>query len=259
MNLRISTPNVLRLRGVVAAIALGAASVAAHAALFEDDEARRAVLDLRQRMEQSNQQQRDLAEQVNQLKRSLLDMNATVEQLRADLAKQRGLDEQLQRDVAEIQRKQKDTQQTVDDRLRRFEPQKVTLDGKEFMADPDETRQYGDAIGLLRRSDFAGAASALASFQKRYPSSGYNESVLFWLGNAQYGKRDYREAINAFKGLLAASPDSPRAPEAMLSIANCQIELKDLKSARRTLDDLVKTYPQSEAAQAGRERLASLK
>jgi tol-pal system protein YbgF len=127
------------------------------------------------------------------------------------------------------------------------------------MADPDETRQYGDAIGLLRRSDFAGAASALASFQKRYPSSGYNESVLFWLGNAQYGKRDYREAINAFKGLLAASPDSPRAPEAMLSIANCQIELKDLKSARRTLDDLVKTYPQSEAAQAGRERLASLK
>ena len=45
----------------------------------------------------------------------------------------------------------------------------------------------------------------------------------------------------------------------MLAIANCQIELKDTKAARRTLDDLIKTYPQSEAAQAGRERLASLK
>ena len=50
-----------------------------------------------------------------------------------------------------------------------------------------------------------------------------------------------------------------RSPEAMLAIANCQAELKDAKGARKTIDDLVKTYPKSEAAQAGRERLASLK
>ena len=36
----------------------------------------------------------------------------------------------------------------------------------------------------------------------------------------------------------------------MLSIANCQIELKDTRAARATLESLVKTYPQSEAAQA---------
>ena len=45
----------------------------------------------------------------------------------------------------------------------------------------------------------------------------------------------------------------------MLAIANCQIELKDLKSARKTLDDLQKAYPKSEAAQAGKQRLAALK
>ena len=49
------------------------------------------------------------------------------------------------------------------------------------------------------------------------------------------------------------------APEAMLSIANCQIELKDTRAARATLESLVKTYPQSEAAQAGKERLAALR
>jgi TolA-binding protein len=37
------------------------------------------------------------------------------------------------------------------------------------------------------------------------------------------------------------------------------MELKDAKGAKRTLDDLLKTYPKSEAAQAGKERLASLK
>ena len=58
---------------------------------------------------------------------------------------------------------------------------------------------------------------------------------------------------------MTSSPDSPHAPEALLAIANCQAELKDTKSARRTIDELTKTYPKSEAAQAGRERLASLK
>jgi TolA-binding protein len=59
--------------------------------------------------------------------------------------------------------------------------------------------------------------------------------------------------------LLTASPDHPRAPEAVLSIANCQIELKDTAGARRSLDELVKAYPQSEAAVAAKERLTRLR
>ena len=56
------------------------------------------------------------------------------------------------------------------------------------------------------------------------------------------------------------APQSPRAPEALLSIANCQTELKDPRARRRkTIDELLKTYPKSEAAQAGKERLASLR
>jgi len=46
---------------------------------------------------------------------------------------------------------------------------------------------------------------------------------------------------------------------AFVNLPNCQIELKDGKSARRSLDDLIKLYPGTEAAQAGKERLASLK
>ena len=46
---------------------------------------------------------------------------------------------------------------------------------------------------------------------------------------------------------------------AMLALANCQVELKDVRGARKSLEDLVKAYPQSEAAQAGKERLARLR
>ena len=259
--------------------ALGAP--AAHAGLFDDDEARKAILDLRQRLDQVNEQYRvkqteqmtamnaqitqqnaqlgQLNEQLTQIKRSMIELNNLIELLKADNAKLRGQDEQLARDIAEVQRKQKDLVQGVDDRIRKIEPIKVSVDDREFLAEPDEKRQYDEAMGVFRKGDFEKAAAALAGFQKRYPSSGYHESVLFWLGNAQYGKRDYKEAIPTFRALVSASPDHPRAAEALLSVANCQLELKDPKGARKTLDELMKSYPKSEAAQAGKERLASIK
>jgi TolA-binding protein len=45
----------------------------------------------------------------------------------------------------------------------------------------------------------------------------------------------------------------------MLSVGNCQLELKDIKAARKTLADVVKNYPHTEAAAAASERLAKLK
>ncbi len=236
---------------------------AAHAGLFDDDEARRAILDIRTKIEQgaANQRtgQQQLTEQIDQLRRSLLDLNNQLEQVRGDNARLRGQNEQLARDLAEVQRKQKDIQSGVDDRLRKFEPQKVSDGGKEFSVEPDEKRQYDEAMELLRKSDFAGTANALTAFRKRWPTSGYTESALFWLGNAQYGVRQYKEAITSFRTLVSAAPDNPKAPEALLAIANCQAELKDGKGARKTIDELLKAYPRSEAAQAGRERLVSLK
>ena len=59
--------------------------------------------------------------------------------------------------------------------------------------------------------------------------------------------------------LATSDPQHPRAPEALLSMANCQVELKDAKAARKTLEELVTSYPQSEAASAAKERLAKLK
>ncbi|MDE2299760.1 MAG: tol-pal system protein YbgF, partial [Burkholderiales bacterium] len=220
-------------------------------------------LELRQKFDQNAEQQRarlaDLTDQINQLKRGLLDLNSQLEQARADNATLRGQNEQLTRDVADLQRQQKDLQSSLVDSMRKLAPQKVTVDGKEFTVEPDEKRQYDDAMALLRKSDFAGAANALSAFRQRYPGSGYGESVLFWLGNAQYGNRQYKDAIAAFRALVTAAPDNPHAPEALLAIANCQAELKDAKSARRTIAELLKSYPKSEAAQAGKDRLASLK
>lgn len=244
------------------AAALAAASLftaSAQAALFEDDEARRAILDIRQQMQQQREELRRANEDNATLRRSLLELQGQIEALRAEIAQQRGNGEQLARDLAEMQKRQRDIAQGVDERLRKFEPIQVTVDGREFTADPAEQRDFENALGAFRRGDFVAAQGGFADFVRKYPSSGYRPTALFWLGNAQYANRDYRGAIANFRALLQQAPDHPRAPEAVLSIANCQIELKDNASARRTLDDLVKAYPQSEAASAARERLARLR
>jgi tol-pal system protein YbgF len=161
--------------------------------------------------------------------------------------------------VAELQRKQKDITEGVEDRIRKIEPQKVTVDDKEFLADPDEKRIYEEAMASLRKGEFDKAAPALSGFLRRYPVSGYAQSAQFWLGNALYGKRDYKDAIASFRALVSTAPEHPRAAEALLAIANCEIELKDTKAARKTIAELLKAYPKSEAAQAGRDRLVTLK
>lgn len=264
-----------RVAAVAAALACGVAlwlGVAgpAQAGLFDDEEARRAILDLRSRINTNDEAQRarlaelqqsnaQLLDQVQQLRRALLDINTQLEAQRGEAARLRGQQEQLAKDLADTQRRLKDASTMLDERLRGMEPQKVSVDGKEFAVDPDERKLYELAMAQLRSADFVRAAGSLTGLQQRYPASGYADSARFWLGNAQYGQRNYKDAITSFKAMVAAAPTHPRAPEALLAVANCQAEMKDAKAARRTLEDLMKAYPDSEAAGAARERLLGLK
>ena len=115
-------------RIAVAALCL-AASAGASAALFEDDEARRAILELRGRVEaqrQAIERDADIQRQdAAQLRRSLLELQGQIESLRGEIARLHGQNEQLLREVAEMQRRQKDIVQGVDERLRKVEPSKV--------------------------------------------------------------------------------------------------------------------------------------
>lgn len=257
----------ITVRWQAVAVALAAALWAAPAqALFGDDEARKAILELRARvtsLEETQRRQQTLsqeqAEQLTALRRVLAELANQNEALRAELARLRGANEQLARDVAEAQRRVADQLQGLDGRLKPLEPQKVVLDGREFQVTPDERGQFEAAMGLLRRGDFDEAAAALQSFLKRFAVSGYSDAVRFALGNAQYGQRQYREAIATLRTVLAQQPPHPRAAEAALALASCLIELKDVKAARKALEELQRSYPGTEAAQAAKERLAALK
>ena len=208
------------LRGAGAA-ALAACALAfalpAQAGIFDDDEARRAILDLRKQLEQSNEQARArqaeqmavMNDSIGQLKRSLLDLNSQIETQRADNARLRGQIEELARSVAELQRKQTDIQQGVDDRIRKIEPQKVTVDGREFTVDPEEKRQYDDALAGFRRGEFDRAAGGFAALHEALPGE-----RLPRLGAVLAGQRAVRACASTRRRSPPSAPSSPPSPRA---------------------------------------------
>lgn len=214
------------------------------AGIFGDDEARKAVLDVR-------------ANKAD--KSSVLELAGQIEALRQEVAKLRGQVEVLTNDLSSLQRRQKDFYVDHDNRLRKLEPQKIVFDGQESMVEPAEQQAYDAALEKFKAGDYKHASSAFSEFLRRHPKSIYAAAAQYWLGSAFYAQRDYRNAISAQSAVLKHHANSPRAPEAMLNIASCYVELKDKVSARKTLDRLVARYPASEAAKTAKERLAALK
>lgn len=234
-------------------------TLSAQAALFEDEEARRAILDLRQRLEATSNALKAQSEDNAQLRRVLVDLQGQIDLMRADLNKSRGAQEQLTRDLSEVQLRQRDAQTGLEERLRKFEPLTVKLDGEEFQVEQAEKRDFDAAMEVFRKGDFAAAQTSLQRFVQRYPQTGYLPSALFWLGNASYANKDYKASLAQFRQMLTQAPAHARVPEAMLAVSNVQVELKDTKAARKTLEDLIKAHPQSDAAQAAKERLPKLR
>lgn len=233
----------------------------AHAQLFGgDDQARRAILDLRAKVEAQAQEharslqilQQQTVEDATNTRRQILELTTQIDILRRELASLRGDNERLTHELGVIKRQ-------TDERLRPFEPNLVSMDGLEFQALPEESQAFDAAMAALRASQFVRAAELFAQMRFRFPSSGYTGHVLYWEGNAHYAARQYQPAVDSFERLIQGFPQHPKAPESLLSLASCYIELKNVNASRAALERLVKDYPDSEAAVTARERLARLR
>jgi tol-pal system protein YbgF len=233
----------------MAAFSLG--SLQAHAALFGDDEARRAILDVRTKVDTLQQSKAETS--------AVLDLSNQNEQLRQEIARLNGQIEVLTNELANAQQRQKDFYTDLDTRLRKLEPQNVSVDGQDALVGQPEQRSYDDALALFKGGDYKKSGAAFTDFVQRYPQSAYAPSAQYWIGNALYAQRDYRNAIAAQQTLLKKYPENPKAADALLNIASSYMELKDRPAAKKTLESLVAKYPSAPAAQTAKERLANFK
>jgi len=239
----------------------GALSAPAQA-LFGDDEARKAILELRAKVAEMENRLREkdaeLATRIERLEaanRAQLEFANTVDAQRKEIATLRGQVETLTNEVATLQKRNRDLYADLDARLKKMEPQSVTVDGRSAAVDRAELAAYEGPLAQFRAGDFKGSLPGFQQFVARYPGSAYAPAAQYWIGSAYYAIKDYKSAIAAHRTLVERYADSPRVPDALLSMAESQVQLGDRKSANATLNRIIKEFPDTEAAKIARDRL----
>ena len=165
--------------------------------------------------------------------------------------------------VTDPQRRESEQTQTqVQQDLLKKESEKiitVTLDGLEFQTHLIEKREFESALAIIKRDENTEAFDAFATFLNKYPLSGFRQSSLFWMACAKYYTGEYAETTNQLESFLAMDKRHSRYPEAMLLLASVQTDRKLVLEAKKTLEELIKWYPDSEVAKEAMERASKLK
>jgi tol-pal system protein YbgF len=253
--------------GVMLGLMLGlmTLSLPVRAGLFDDDEARKAILDIRARIETVQRETNERLSQINarlerleQSSRGQLELANQIEQLRLEIRSLRGQLEVQTNELAELQRKQRDQLALVSDKIKQFDPVAMTVDGKSIMVEPAEKRAYDAAIATFQSGDFKGAQTSFSQFNGLYPQSKLKVNAEYWAASSIFAQKDWKTAIAQLTAFVSRNPDSPRVPDALLSIGNAQLENKERPAARKTFDLLIERHPDTPASQQARERITTL-
>ena len=240
-------------------LALCLAAGAARAGVFDDDEARKAVADLRVQVEANQKAAEDRLSKIEgQAQDRAIDISRQIDELKQELARMRGDIEVQGHQIDTLDRRQKDLYTDLDARLRKLEAGAQAQEQQAASA-PDpvaEGKAYEAALNQFKLGNYQASVAAFQGFLAAYPDSQQVSSAQYWIGNAYYALRDYKTAIAAQQKVLTSWPGSAKAPDAMLNIASCQAELGETRAARETLQALVKKYPGTPAADQAKRRLA---
>ena len=270
-------------------LALQFISMNSHAALFDDNEARKKILEVEANMNSQNQltqgdvsalkkaqqalEQRMLEAEAITKGQGLIDLQNHMEALKDEVARLKGELEVANHNVEATAQRQKDLYGDTDIRLRKLEaaaPQDTTLPTKDAeVAAPITTTALPSsnsqeyqllelANGLSKESKHKDAYNAYDKFIRDYPNSALSAEALYGLGASQYALKNYKSAIATQEKLVALYPKSTKVADAMMSMANSQIQLGLVPNAKKTLRDLISNFPNSDVTPTAQKRLKAL-
>jgi tol-pal system protein YbgF len=211
-------------------------------AIFADDDARKAILDLRKTLATTQ-----------------LELQGQIDKLKTDNAELRGKVEELEKQGQDIGTSQKTYYQDLDTRLGNFEPRTATIEGVSGIVQPGEKKAYDDALKNFQAGNLKKADADFSVFAKKYSTSPYAPLAVFWSGNSKYASKDYAGAIAQMQGLIKRYPTHSRIPSAMLTLGNAQLESGSKVAAKKTFSEIISKYPNTEAAKDAQQLIAATK
>ena len=259
--------------------ALSASFNVAHAALFDDKEARKKIVELELKQQADHNatltaiaelKKRVVAIEAIVQGGGLADMQNQIEALKQEVANLKGDLEVAQHHIEATQTRQKDLYTDTDTRLRRIESGPVPTSTSApangasgavapvAAAEEKDVKALADANLLSQSAKHKDAFAAFDSFLKEYPTSKLAPEALYGMGYSQFGLKNYKSAIATQQKVLDLHPESAKVPEAMFNMANSQIQLGLVSSAKKTLRDLIAKFPDATVTPNAQKRLKAL-
>jgi len=242
----------------------------AQAALFDDTEARKKILDVETKSLANHDLQavdiEDLKKRFDIQSQGMLSMQNEIQLLKQEISELRGALEVANHGLATAERRQKDLYADTDARIRRLEsgasPTATDEDGNAEAvpgaADAELYKAYKAAYNLSQENKHKEAYDAFDAFITQYPESKYTPDAIYGLGYSQFALKNYQPSIASQQKLLAVYPSSAKAPNAMYSIVNSQIQLGQVNSAKKVLQSLIAKYPNAAVTPNAKARLKVL-
>lgn len=261
----------------------------ANAALFDDKEARKKIIEVETKQQSDHNAAMaaiaDLRKTIMAMDKritaieavvqggSLSEMQNQLEALKQEIAQLKGDLEVAQHNLETTQTRQKDLYTDTDTRLRRIEGgagsnsgsgtstpagNNSAASGSAQVAAEKDASAFADASSLSQSAKHKEAFNAFDSFLKEYPNSKLVPDALYGMGYSQFALKNYKSSIATQQRVIDLHPASAKVPDAMYNQANSQIQLSQITAAKKTLRDLIAKFPDAAITPSAQKRLKTL-
>jgi tol-pal system protein YbgF len=114
-------------------------------------------------------------------------------------------------------------------------------------------QEYNAALATYRSREHGQAVLDFIDFIAKHPKHQLAGNAQYWIGEAYWAQRDYRQALVEFEKVSEYGPG--KAPDALVKIGLCHARLRDAARAEQAWQRVIREYPKSEAAGLARSLL----
>ena len=122
-------------------------------------------------------------------------------------------------------------------------------------AGSEMNQSYDQAALDLTQGRYGLALQGFREFLKRFPTAELADNAQYGIGECFFAQAAFDSAEVEYGKVEESFPNGDKVPAALYKLALSRERLKKAAAARKTLEDLVKRYPNSGEAQLARERL----
>jgi len=203
--------------------------------------------------------------------RTSAEVGVQVEQLQTELSQLRGQLEQFGHQAGELQ--------SAFDKLKTVappppapeavpDPKKPDAKKPEAVERPTDRKAFAELVEKTCEEDAAAGRKLAEEWLKKFakPEAVSDKAwpaqaarIHYALGSVYMTQKEPRAALSEFGEIVKNHGKSDQAPDALLKSADCFAALKMHEESRLALEEIVNSYPKSEAAKAAKAKLAEMK